>query len=149
VAEASEEATATGAERCRAERGSLMACAPVLVTPLRWRSVRNADRGVVRLHLGFEVERLPPGWPSLRFDVAHIDAYKTDGYDASMRTTVEIDPDVDARLRALARERGVPLRVVLNDALRAGLRPGEPGQALALAGQLEDEEILRKLELRK
>jgi hypothetical protein len=87
-----------------------------------------------------------------------------------MRTTVEIDPDVDARLRALARERGVPLRVVLNDALRAGLRPGEPGQvpsyvlptrrlgirpevnvdkALALAGQLEDEEILHKLELRK
>ena len=87
-----------------------------------------------------------------------------------MRTTVDLDPDVDARLRALARERGVPLRVVINDALRAGLHPAaaddappyvlpsrrlglRPGinvdKALALAGELEDEEILRKLELRK
>jgi hypothetical protein len=86
-----------------------------------------------------------------------------------MRTTIDLDPDVDSRLRALARERGVPLRVVLNDALREGLRPGggeappytlptrslglRPGvdvdKALALAGALEDEEILRKLELRK
>ena len=87
-----------------------------------------------------------------------------------MRTTVDLDPDVDARLRALARERGVSLRVALNDALRAGLRPAGGGKArpyvlpsrrlglrpginvdkaLALAGELEDEEILRKLELRK
>jgi len=87
-----------------------------------------------------------------------------------MRTTIDLDPDVDARLRALARERGVPLRVVFNDALRAGLRPASAGEAppyvlpsrrlglrpgvdvdkaLALAGELEDEEILRKLEPRK
>jgi Ribbon-helix-helix protein, copG family len=87
-----------------------------------------------------------------------------------MRTTIDLDPDVDARLRALARERGVPLRVVINDALRAGLYPSAHGEerpyrlpsrrlglrpginvdkALALAGELEDEEILRKLELRK
>jgi hypothetical protein len=87
-----------------------------------------------------------------------------------MRTTVDLDPDVDARLRTLARERGVPLRVVINDALRAGLHPTvtsetrpyvlpsrrlglRPGvdvdKALALAGELEDEETLRKLELRK
>jgi hypothetical protein len=87
-----------------------------------------------------------------------------------MRTTVDLDPDVDARLRALARERGVALRVMLNDVLRAGLHPGRgsgapgyvlpsrrlglrPGinvdKALALGGELEDEEILRKLELRK
>lgn len=86
-----------------------------------------------------------------------------------MRTTVDIDPDIDARLRALARERGVPLRVVINEALRNGVSPrrGEtepyvlpsrplgvrPGvdldKALALAGELEDEEIARKLELRK
>lgn len=87
-----------------------------------------------------------------------------------MRTTVVLDPDVDARLRALARERGVPLRVVLNDALRAGLSPARTGaappyvlpsrrlglrpginvdKALALASELEDEEIVRKLELRK
>jgi Ribbon-helix-helix protein, copG family len=87
-----------------------------------------------------------------------------------MRTTIDLDADVDARVRALARERGVPLRVVINDALRAGLYPGAHGEerayrlpsrrlglrpginvdkALALAGELEDEEILRKLELRK
>jgi hypothetical protein len=87
-----------------------------------------------------------------------------------VRTTVELDPDVDARLRALARERGVPLRVVINDALRAGLHPAGSGdatpyvlpsrrpglrpginvdKAFALAGELEDDEILRKLELRK
>ncbi len=87
-----------------------------------------------------------------------------------MRTTIDLDPDVDARLRVLARERGVPLRVVINDALRAGLHPVASGEArayvlpsrrlglrpginvdkaLALAGELEDEEILRKLDLRK
>jgi len=86
-----------------------------------------------------------------------------------MRTTIDLDPDVDARLRALAHERGVPLRTVINDALRAGtrrvpaddptytlptrrlgVRPGiDLDQALALAGELEDEEIVRKLSLRK
>jgi hypothetical protein len=86
-----------------------------------------------------------------------------------MRTTIDLDPDVDARLRALARERGVSLRTVTNDALRAGMRPA-PGdaspytlpsrrlgvrsgidldRALRLAGELEDDEIVRKLELRK
>jgi hypothetical protein len=34
-----------------------------------------------------------------------------------VRTTVDLDPDIDAR------ECGVPLGVVLNDALRAGLHP--------------------------
>lgn len=86
-----------------------------------------------------------------------------------MRTTIDLDPDVDARLRALARERGVPLKVVINEVLRSGVsrRRGEnapytlpsrslgvrPGvdldKALALAAQLEDDEIARKLELRK
>ncbi len=87
-----------------------------------------------------------------------------------MRTTIDLDPDVDRRLRALARERGVPLRVVVNEALRGGIdpTPGEPSsayvlpsrdlgvrpgvnldKALALAAALEDDEILRKLELRK
>jgi hypothetical protein len=87
-----------------------------------------------------------------------------------MRTTIDLDPDVDARLRALARERRVPLRVVINEALRAGLHPARGAdakpyvlpsrrlgirpevnvdKALALAGELEDEEIVRKLDLRK
>lgn len=86
-----------------------------------------------------------------------------------MRTTIDLDPDVDARLRALARERGVSLRTVINDALRAGTRPdaadeapyvlpsrrlgARPGldldKALRIASELEDEEVARKLELRK
>lgn len=86
-----------------------------------------------------------------------------------MRTTIDLDPDVDARLRAVARERGVSLRIVINDALREGTRResvadepytlptfalgARPGvnldKALQLAGQLEDDEILRKLDLRK
>lgn len=87
-----------------------------------------------------------------------------------MRMTVTLDPDVDARLRTLARERGVPLRVVINDALRAGVHLGTPAdgapyklpsrrlgarphinlhKTLALAGELEDDEISRKLDLRK
>lgn len=71
-------------------------------------------------------------------------------------------------MRALARRRGVPLRVVINEALRAsahpatasmpyalpirrlGVRPGvDVDKALALAATLEDEEIARRLELRK
>lgn len=87
----------------------------------------------------------------------------------SVRTTIDLDPDVDARLRALARERGVPLRTVINEALRRGtgsVATDTPGynlptrrlgvrsgidldRALALAGELEDDEVVRKLELRK
>jgi len=99
----------------------------------------------------------------------HIDALNVSIYDVGMRTTIDLDPDVNARLRALARERGLPLRTVINDALRAGIQPGagdappysltsrrlgvRPGidldKALRLAGELEDYEILRKLDLRK
>lgn len=90
-------------------------------------------------------------------------------YDASMRTTVTLDPDVEAKLRALARERGASFKSVVNAVLRRGLagggevrrnfrvearplglRPGvDLSRALTLAGELEDEETVRKLELRK
>ena len=80
-----------------------------------------------------------------------------------------LDPDVDAKLRQVARERGVPFKVALNDAVRAGLggqgadagpyrvRPRSMGvrpeinldHALRLVGDLEDAETMRKLELRK
>ena len=86
-----------------------------------------------------------------------------------MRTTLTLDPDVADRLRALARERGLPFKQVVNAVLRRGLddasgarksfriearpmrlRPGiDLDHALALAAHLEDEETLRKLELRK
>ena len=86
-----------------------------------------------------------------------------------MRTTLTLDPDVADRLRALARERGLPFKQVVNAVLRRGLRddrgseqvfrvearplglrPGiDVDRALGLAAALEDEETLRKLELRK
>jgi len=86
-----------------------------------------------------------------------------------MRTTLTLDSDVADRLRALARERRLPFKQVVNAVLRRGLDDGsgarkpfevearalklQPGvdldQALELAARLEDEETLRKLQLRK
>lgn len=86
-----------------------------------------------------------------------------------MRTTVTLDEDVAAALQALARERGMSFKQVLNAVVRRGLAPSaappkayrvparalglRPGvdvdKALSLAGVLEDAEIVRKLELRK
>lgn len=86
-----------------------------------------------------------------------------------MRTTVTLDPDVAAKLKAVARERGISFKQALNRAVRAGLgrprrgargftqysqpmglRPGfSLDKALQLAGALEDEEIVRRLERRK
>ena len=86
-----------------------------------------------------------------------------------MRTTVTLDEDVTSKLQQTARERGVSFKVAINDAVRAGLaantsaaksfhvqarplgvRSGvDLGKALSLAGELEDAEILRKLDLRK
>lgn len=85
-----------------------------------------------------------------------------------MRTTVTLDPDVAAKLKQTARERGISFKEALNASVRRGLgerasgrpyrvatrrlgvRPGlDLDRALALAGQLEDAEIVRKLALRK
>jgi hypothetical protein len=86
-----------------------------------------------------------------------------------MRTTVTLDPDVEAKLKATMRERGVSFKVAINDAFRAGLGGPAPAlrrftmptaplgalpgvnldKALTLAGEMEDEEILRKRELGK
>ena len=87
-----------------------------------------------------------------------------------MRTTVTLDDDTAAQLRRLAAERGVSFKEALNTALRHGLAPRReasseryrvptrdlglrPGvdldKALQLAGELEDVEVVRKLELRK
>ncbi len=86
-----------------------------------------------------------------------------------MRTTVTLDPDLAAKVRTTARERGVSFREALNAALRRGLAESTTGErpyrlpsrplglrpgidlehALRLAGELEDAETIRKLELRK
>lgn len=86
-----------------------------------------------------------------------------------MRTTVTLDPDVAAQLQALARERGMSFKEALNTSVRLGLArssgENEPyrtpsralglregvnlDKALQLASELEDAELVRKLELRK
>jgi hypothetical protein len=87
-----------------------------------------------------------------------------------MRTTVTLDPDVEALIRATMRKTGVSFKVALNEAVRSSLaRPTAKSRrtfkqrafrmgfrpelrwdkALALADALEDEEIVRKLEQRK
>lgn len=81
-----------------------------------------------------------------------------------------LDPDVEALLRRTMRERGLSFKAALNQAIRDGLvkvpalkprpyrlktyrmgfRPEFPlDKALSLAAGLEDEEIARKLSVRK
>ncbi|HWY91168.1 MAG TPA: hypothetical protein VNY31_10900 [Solirubrobacteraceae bacterium] len=84
-----------------------------------------------------------------------------------MRTTLTIDPDVRLLLERRMNERGLSFKEVVNGALRDGLLGagektvfhtptfdlGEPlvplDKALALAGELEDEELQRRLAARK
>jgi hypothetical protein len=84
-----------------------------------------------------------------------------------MRTTVSLDPDTNAVVRRLMRERGLTFKQALNEAIRAGssrrstARPfrtrtvdlGRPAipldKALRLAAELEDAELTGRLELRK
>ena len=84
-----------------------------------------------------------------------------------MRTTVTLDPDTDAIVRRLMRERGLTFKAAINEAIRSaaqgsGRRPrfstptfdmGQPviplDHALRVAGELEDEELRRRLAARK
>ncbi len=86
-----------------------------------------------------------------------------------MRTTVTLDPDVEHMLQTVMRERAVSFKQALNEAVRAGLKRARSGRqrfvqktyslgpeqhfrwdkALATAEALEDEELSRKLALRK
>lgn len=86
-----------------------------------------------------------------------------------MRTTVTLDPDIAVKVRRLAQERNISFKDALNMLLRAGLHEGagkarpyrvrarrlglrrgiDADKALRLAAALEDEEAVRKLELRK
>ena len=82
-----------------------------------------------------------------------------------MRTTVTIDPDVEALLKKAMRERGEPFKQVLNNGVRDGLRVAHAKaekpfrqrtfdmgltlvdltKANALAAELEDQELIAKL----
>lgn len=85
-----------------------------------------------------------------------------------MRTTITLDPDVEALVRKAMRERGLSFKQAVNEAIRAGLAPRSEqsptgtrtfrmgfnpliplDKALRLAGELEDEELIRKLAARK
>lgn len=83
-----------------------------------------------------------------------------------MRTTLTLAPDVYALLRKLMRERGLSFKEAVNLAIRTGLAGGSEAaaetptfalgvprvpleRALRLAGELEDEEYIRKVALRK
>jgi hypothetical protein len=98
----------------------------------------------------------------------HKDGSNIDAKMLDMRTTVRIDPELAARLRRMARERGISFSEALNSTLRIGvgqptsgarpyrLRPRRLGlrptvdldRGLRLAAAMEDEETIRKLELR-
>jgi len=86
-----------------------------------------------------------------------------------MRTTVTLEPDVEALLNGAMKERGISFKEALNSAVRVGLTQGKPNRrrfvqktyslgaeqnfrwdkALEVATAIEDEELSRKLSLRK
>jgi hypothetical protein len=84
-----------------------------------------------------------------------------------VRTTVTLDPDTDAIVRRLMRDRGLTFKEAVNAAIRAGVTPpgrrrryatptfdlGPPSvpldRTLQLAAELENEELRRKLAARK
>lgn len=87
-----------------------------------------------------------------------------------MRTTVTLDADTERIIRNIMRARGVSFKNALNDAVRAGLAPAKRkggrrftqktyslgaeqnfrwDKALTAADAVEDEELSRKLALRK
>lgn len=87
-----------------------------------------------------------------------------------MRTTVTLDADVERMLRTAVRERGTSFKEALNQAVRFGLSRRRVSRkprfaqktyalgseqyfrwdkALAAAEALEDEELVRKLSVRK
>jgi hypothetical protein len=82
-----------------------------------------------------------------------------------VRTTITLTPETDALVRKVMRERGLSFKDAVNAAILDGLSPTRAPfrtrvvdlgvarvsveKALQLAGELEDEEILRKMALGK
>lgn len=82
-----------------------------------------------------------------------------------MRTTVTLDADAEAILRRLMTTRGVSFKQALNDSIRSG-SPAKPPRfttrvhhmgkpavnldhALQLAAEMEDEELIRRMQVGK
>lgn len=86
-----------------------------------------------------------------------------------MRTTITLDPDVEALIRTAMKERGISFKEALNSAVRSGLTQARQkrrsflqksyslgseqnfrwDKALEAASAIEDEELCRKFSLRK
>jgi hypothetical protein len=85
-----------------------------------------------------------------------------------MRTTVTLEPEVQALIRAAMKERGISFKEALNAAVRAGLTQSKPrrryvqrtwplgseqnfrwDKGMEVSVAIEDEELARKLSLRK
>ena len=86
-----------------------------------------------------------------------------------MRTTVTLDPDIASLIAKVMKERGISFKEAVNAAIRAGLTEGGPSRArfvqksfplgaeqhfrwdkaLETAAAIEDEELARKIALRK
>ncbi len=80
-----------------------------------------------------------------------------------MRTTITLDPETRLLVERAMRERGLSFKDAVNEAIRAGLGPAQPGgreytaprrlgaprvdlvKALTLAGDLEDDALARRL----
>lgn len=83
-----------------------------------------------------------------------------------MRTTVTLDPDTEQIVRQRMTDRGVSFKQALNEVIRSGARGGADmtafqttvramgrpavnlDRALALAAELEDEELVRRMRRR-
>lgn len=85
-----------------------------------------------------------------------------------MRTTVTLDPDVEQLVKTLMREKDIGFKQALNQAVRLGLSRGNGrddfrtpvfdmgfdttvayDHSLRLAGELEDDELARKIQTRR
>lgn len=78
-----------------------------------------------------------------------------------MRTTVTLDPDTEQLIRRRMRERGLSFKEAINEAIRQGSAGDPPAfrtetaamgrptvnldRALQLVGELEDDELVRKM----
>ena len=81
-----------------------------------------------------------------------------------MRTTITLEPEAEALVKKVMAERKLSFKEVVNEAIVRGLRPARPGlvelpthhmgpplvnldKATQLAGELDDEEFVRKMQL--